>query len=339
MTSAMLPKVKPTKFTELQGVAAVASVLAEIGLVWRETNAVDVGIDGQIEHVDEKSFATGRLVAAQIKTGPSYFAKERADAWLYTPEVKHRTYWERYPLPVLLILHDPDTKRSYWADVRQQLRGESPPSALIVPKSQILQSSTADELFATTGVDHGQFLESLDDVFLALIKARNPNAGFAVSHFDLFVHGLTNIARSIYFGMDVPMMIAEHKLAETGSEFGVGVGRVEQEFLFAFVRFLVAQNLARIDFGDILVDWIDREMQPHFVAPLTSRGRELVRLIQRIEGRMVEKGALPDQGHVHVAQEAFFQMVPYSFSSRLPRIQAFQEKIDAFLSADQQADG
>lgn len=63
----------------------------------------------------------------------------------------------------------------------------------------------------------------------------------------------------------------------------MGMGEPEHNFVFGFVKLLVAQNLAQIDYADCLIDWIDRQMQPHFVAPLTSRGRALVALIHEEE--------------------------------------------------------
>ena len=58
----------------------------------------DVGIDGQIEYVDKDGYATGRIIAVQIKSGKS-FLKERGASWVFYPEKKHKFYWERFPLP------------------------------------------------------------------------------------------------------------------------------------------------------------------------------------------------------------------------------------------------
>ncbi|WBU61205.1 hypothetical protein [Paracoccus albus] len=43
-----------------------------------------------------------------------------------------------------------------------------------------------------------------------------------MSFFDLFCLGMTNICRSLFFGMDLASKIAEYKLAAADSEFGVG---------------------------------------------------------------------------------------------------------------------
>ena len=74
-------------------------------------------------------------------------------------------------------------------------------------------------------------------------------------------------------------------------------------------------------------------MHPHFIAPLTRRGRNLVEFIHENERRLVQAGALADEGGIHVAQEAFVQMVQMSMFRRLPRIQAFQAAMRVGLDA------
>ena len=334
----MLPAIPANYRTERLGIAAVATAIANLGLIWRETPTGDVGIDGQIEHVNAEGLATGRLVSVQVKSGLSYLAHETDNGFRFYPDEKHRRYWEQHPLPVLLVLHNPETHQSYWTDVRQQLRGEAPGAALNVPKDQILQSTTTMSLFETFGLDETAFIADIDELCSRMIETRSKNACFPVSQFDLFSHGLTNIARSIYFGMDVPLMVAEANLCASEAECGVGIGEPEYEFLFDFVKFLISQHLARIDFGTCLVDWFDREMVPHFVAPLTSRGRALVGHIQEKEASLVASGALPDIGTTLVAREAFFAMVPSSFSNRLPRIQKFQTALRGMPMRPQPSD-
>lgn len=116
-----LPEVASNYFVERAGVIAVAAQLNAARLVWRETPNADVGIDGQIEFVSEDGKATGRLVAAQVKSGSSY-VRWSGDAIVYTPTPKHANYWVRFPVPVLLFVHDPRSDRTYWTDARQQLR-------------------------------------------------------------------------------------------------------------------------------------------------------------------------------------------------------------------------
>lgn len=322
------PKAGANYSQERLGIAAIQSYAAQRRQIWRETGTGDVGVDGHLEFVNRDGFATSRIVAVQVKSGPSYFNHRSARGWKFYPEDKHRHYWEFFSLPVLLMLHNPDTGFVYWADVRQALRSPCAEKAFVeVPEENRLNITEATALFETAGVQDQPFIEDLDGVLDALLAARSNNARFPVSHFDLFTHGLTNICRSIYFGMDLVSNAVEFNLAAAEPPFAMGMGDTEHRFAFDFVKFLLAQNLAQIDYADCLIDWVDREMQPHFVAPLTSRGRALVKLVHDKEQRLIAEGKMPDAGLVHVAQEGFFGMVPESYFRRFPLIREFQRAL------------
>jgi len=302
------PKYQSTNATERLGVNSVAEAIAKLGLIWRETPMADIGIDGQIEYVDKEGFATGRIVAVQIKSGKS-FLKEKGTSWVFYPEQKHRLYWERFPLPVLIILHDPEINRSYWQDIRQSLRTSSEnKKGILVPKSNILQNTNANTLFEGFAVLDQSFM-SIEEVLNHLLNTKCRNGSFPVSFFNLFCTGLTNICRSLYFGMDIAMTVAEENLRLIESPFGVGVGEREQEFLFSYIKFLVHQHIADIDFSDCMIDWYDRQMQPTFMASLTSRGKALVSEIHKLESKYKADGVVPGTGGLHAAQESFVQAV------------------------------
>ncbi len=270
-------------------------------------------------------------MAVQVKSGPSYFANPSGRGWKFYPEAKHRSYWESFPLPVLLVLHDPNSNISYWADVRQALRspGRAEKAFIEVPELNVLEDTEAFDLFETAGAQDQPFIEDLDDILAKLLSTSSNEANFPLSHFDLFTHGLTNICRCIYYGMDMVCNAVKYNLHAAHAPCGMGMGDTEHRFAFDFVKFLIAQGLAQIDCSDCLIDWVDREMQPHFVAPLTSRGRALVSLIHKNESRLVSEGKLPDGAGLHVAQEGFFGMVLESYVRRFSRIRDFQDSIAA----------
>ena len=101
-----LPSAPQNYQQERLGITSVAMALTSLGVIWRETPMADVGIDGQIEHVSADGKATGRLLAAQVKSGPSYF-HDHGSHWHFYLDEKHRLYWERFPIPVIFFLHDP----------------------------------------------------------------------------------------------------------------------------------------------------------------------------------------------------------------------------------------
>jgi len=303
------PKYNQTNSQERLGVNAVAEAMAKIGQIWRETPMADVGIDGQIEYVSSEGFATGRMIAVQIKSGPSFFKESKGD-WVFHPAEKHRFYWERFPLPVLIIIHNPDTNLSYWQDARQALRVAKPSDAkgIKIPKSNILQSTASQTLFEGFAVIDQDFM-SVEEVLDYLIKTKSGNASFPLSYFNLFCSGLTNICRSLYFGMDLASTVAEIELGNQNSSFGAGIGDTEHNYLFDYIKFIVHQRIADVDFSDCMIDWYDRNMQPSFMAPLTSRGKELVRRIHDLESDLKAAEEIEDTGHLHAAQEGFVQLL------------------------------
>jgi hypothetical protein len=232
------------------------------------------------------------------------------------------------------VLHQPQTGESYWIDVRHAYRrgAQDVRVGVSVPKAQTLSTTPGARLFENVVVGADAFIDSLADVLRALVTARSREASFPLSYFQLFAGGLTNIVRSLHFGMDLVSNIVEMNLAHLNSEFGMGLGAEEYDFVFGYVQFLVAQDLADIDFGDCLIDWNDREMVPRFVAPLTRRGRELVTLIGQKEDELRLAGLLPDFGLVRVAQEHLVQMVVTpSDVERVPLTSAFEANILTML--------
>lgn len=324
MSDPSLPKVTHTYSQERRGVAAIQTYAANHLQIWRETATADVGIDGQLEFVYPDETASGRLAGVQVKAGPSYFGHPTERGWKFYPDEKHRSYWELYPVPVLLILHNPEAKASYWLDARQALRNpnSSKVAFLEIPRQNHLEVTPPLKLFENTGLQDEAFIVEMDELITALVTRVSPNGYFPVSFLDLFAGGLTNICRSIYFGADVGMNAAQATL-DVLNRLELGVG-FEHDFMWSFVRFLVAQNLADVDMADCLIDWNDRLMLPHFVAPLTSRGRHLVDALQIREREFIRQGLMPDGDGMLVAQEGFFGMQLESYYKRLPRILVFQ---------------
>ncbi|HEV2735553.1 MAG TPA: DUF4365 domain-containing protein [Longimicrobiaceae bacterium] len=323
-----MPRAPQTLLQERTGILAVATEVNRMGLIWRETVMVDVGIDGQIEFVNEAGEAVGHLAAVQVKSGPSYF-HDHGSEWRFYPDPKHRFHWERFPIPVLVFLHSPADGATYWVDARQALRspGRASSAYLPVPKGNRLQDATREQLFATLGASSLPFLP-LEDVLRKMVETTSGSASFPLSYFDLFANGLTNIARSVYHGVDLAVEVAEEILSTGDAEAGVGVGPREHDFLFAYVLFLVEQGLADVNVSDCLTHWYDQEMQPTFIAPLTSRGRALVRLIGDLQEEFESDGLLQGRGSLGVAQEDFVRMAfTPSHYARIPIIREFQRLV------------
>lgn len=105
--------------TNRLGVNILDQKVLEAGHIFREQSISDYGIDAQIE-IKDGTKATGRLVAAQIKAGPSYFSKEDENGFWYYMSDQHRDLWINHSLPVILVLCDLDERDCYYEIVSDE---------------------------------------------------------------------------------------------------------------------------------------------------------------------------------------------------------------------------
>jgi hypothetical protein len=300
-------------FTGREGVRAVDAAAAAMRILWRETPAPDIGIDGQLEHLDADRRATGGLVAVQVKSGPSYMHIDGDHIVLY-PEPKHRHYWELFPIPVLLVIHDPSAARCYWADARQALRnpirGES--AAICVPLANVLDRAHKDKLFENCGILGAQ-LSTIDDLVAEMARSTDR---FDISFLDLFVLGLTDLAHALFFHVGIYADLMEDR---NGS---FAFNSKSYDFIHDYVRFLVGQRLIRYDIADFVTDWDDKEMTPVFLAKLTNRGRAIVAHLHKV---------VPDEAD-GVVCEGFVGLVRTSVITKSLRLRALVDAVRALQS-------
>lgn len=96
-----------------------ATVHDTLNHLFRPRERRDLGIDGEIELVDEtddKRRGTGRLIAVQIKCGLSFFNETDGDAYVYRGDIKHLEYWSDFSLPVVIVICHPVTREAYWTE-------------------------------------------------------------------------------------------------------------------------------------------------------------------------------------------------------------------------------
>jgi hypothetical protein len=318
-----LPSVAATSFTERSGINAVASIVNDARCIWRETPLRDVGIDGQVEYVTPAGAATGRLVLVQVKSGASYFESATAESVPFSPKPKHRGYWEGAPLPVILVLFNPADGEMISTDARHQLRIRRE-EAVMVPRQQRFDADGVLMALASAGpLPLGP--DSPGAILEALLANVSPNPQFPLSFFDLFVNGMTDACLSLYFGMDLVTEMCESVLAARESDFGWSLGEAEYAFLDEYVRFVVANDLARISY-----DWYREMVDQHgmvakLYGPLTYRGRLLVRHIVGLDATP-ESQRSPYQ---QVIQEWFVQMLflPYDAPVRTEWIESFKKNM------------
>lgn len=95
------------------GVSTTEKIINQMGLIFREQPTDDYGVDAQIETI-ENGYATGKLIAVQIKSGNSFFNETTSNGIIYRGERKHYDYWVNHSLPVIIVLYNPTNDTCYW---------------------------------------------------------------------------------------------------------------------------------------------------------------------------------------------------------------------------------
>lgn len=271
---AELPKVTENDFTERTGIIAVQIAVNTARCVWRELEHRDIGIDGHIEYITPEGLAPGRLVGVQVKSGASRFTDATQTEVPFKPPEKHARYWSEYPMPVILVLHNPETAETIWCDARHQLRTSG---AVSVPRTNTLEG-------------HGilRCLESGGPLPTGAFDAQRTAAAMVAAYpqelcfLFLFAQGLTDIANSLYFGMDVLSEVLDSMSAAWDLP-GYSLGADEFKFVDDYVGFLVSHDLARVDYA-FWKQWIEEyNMVGTFIAPLTEKGRAVRNYIATVD--------------------------------------------------------
>ncbi|MYV40192.1 DUF4365 domain-containing protein [Streptomyces sp. SID1328] len=142
---------------EQTGGAGVSRVIADFtDLGWGpvENTRHDLGIDLFLQVRDERRFDRIILMAAQVKSGPSYFGAPTSDdqgtctGWWYAEsDARHFEDWVQHALPHLLVMHDDATRTSYWAHVtKEAVQSTGDGFKIHVPIHQKVEPSSRDTL-------------------------------------------------------------------------------------------------------------------------------------------------------------------------------------------------
>ena len=131
-----------TDLTGDLGVAQCKLLLTRQGFLFREQPTHDYGIDAQIETLDPSGYASGKLIALQIKTGESYFKEISGDRVIYRGTSVHRGYWLRHSLPVVLVLYHPVSGETIWAEITRESAEETAGGwRIAVPRANRLEAA------------------------------------------------------------------------------------------------------------------------------------------------------------------------------------------------------
>jgi hypothetical protein len=99
------------------GIAKLYRVITGMGYIWRPTANSDVGIDGEIELVEDRA-ATAKVIKVQVKSGVSYFRKDEQRSFEFHAAKEDIDYWRMANTPVLLAAYHPEKDTIYAVHVQ-----------------------------------------------------------------------------------------------------------------------------------------------------------------------------------------------------------------------------
>ena len=98
--------------TARSGIVKLDRVVTDMGYIWRPTPNSDVGIDGEIELVEDRA-ATAKIIKVQVRSGPSYFRKEDQRSFELHTSIDDVNYWLAANNPVIVAVYHPERDSLY----------------------------------------------------------------------------------------------------------------------------------------------------------------------------------------------------------------------------------
>src|SRR5258705_584389 len=154
MAKVPLPTYSKTARTGDKGIRTVENIVCDqLKWIFKEQEAQkDFGVDAHIELLNDEGNALGRLIAAQIKCGKSFFRNKTTDGFVFYGQKRHLNYYLNYSLPVIVILCDPKTGECWWCKI-DSLESEQTKQGwrITVPYAQRFDESSKARLLKLAG--------------------------------------------------------------------------------------------------------------------------------------------------------------------------------------------
>lgn len=129
------------------------SVHRDLRWIFREQPTTDTGIDAQVE-VAIDGVPTGRLIALQIKSGPSWFDDESDGGWTFRFDDRLAHLWLGHALPVMVVLVDTDAGTAFWQQVTAStVQSTGIRNKILIPRRNSLAAAAIDWGHVASGLE------------------------------------------------------------------------------------------------------------------------------------------------------------------------------------------
>lgn len=139
--------------TSTAGQDEVRAAFSRIGWGPVDNPYHDLGTDLWIAVRDERRFDLGLMVGAQVKSGASWFTEpayaddKQLIGWWFREDQAHFDYWLGHSVPHVVVLHDLDSKVSYWVHVTNEaVQSTGRNSKILVPATNVVDEAHRNAL-------------------------------------------------------------------------------------------------------------------------------------------------------------------------------------------------
>ncbi len=270
---------------EDRGLVKLHGFCIDMNAIWRPTPCHDLGVDGQIEFLDlnERATSTGKILAVQVKSGPSFFEKECESGYKYYPSKKHRQYWRSLSLPIILVIHNPDTSETLFAAVKEQIDQ----TFITIPKSQKLSGASRDILFELAALRHDP-----TKVLQSLAKIETRIGGVSLNGADFLLACLH--PEDDY--LEIRMARFHELLCSMHNSMGIGFGQTEYEFIYRVSMMILGFELTSNFAVEFDHQWYEMKLVPDIVAVLTPLGQRVSECLKNLPERYLSTDAFLNVG-------------------------------------------
>ncbi len=253
-----------------EGLGFITQQFAQVGCTINEYHR-EVGIDAILEIRDDSYKSSGKFVAIQLKSGESFFKHQDEHVYYYYIDDVHVTYWLKCCLPILFIIYNPALRRAFWSRIEKNnliLTGKM--YKVLIPKENDLSLITKNILyqmfFGKLYDEETQF----EEVYKELGKLRyHETKKLFVSGLELFINGLMDSCKQLYFHTDLYLQIMQKKMDKTDLS---GCSFPTNGFFENYFTILNYHNLIQGNFGFETETLNQRLMLPIFIKPLSLNG-------------------------------------------------------------------
>ncbi|KOR32712.1 hypothetical protein TI05_05535 [Achromatium sp. WMS3] len=118
----------------------------ELGWIFRLQPYKDLGIHATVEVIKDGE-SNGEMLALHVKSGSKFFTESTSKDIIFQFKTEHYTYCKEYPMPVLVMLHNPSNNAVYWQVVNQNTVLNTEENWKVkIPLSNILCKESATEI-------------------------------------------------------------------------------------------------------------------------------------------------------------------------------------------------